>query len=245
MKPSSLDTALHLLERFTADRPIWGVRELAAAADLAPSVVQRVLSTFEAHGLLARTASRKYRLGVRLWELGSHFRDQFQLGEVVHDRLRALAEKTDETTWLNLLQDDEAVCVQSCESAQSVRVAIHLGMRTPLHAGSRGKVMLAFLPSSRREALLAAAFPDPPERRTTFAHELDEVRAQGWCLTFGERLADVVGLSAPLFDRAGQVFASVTVGGPTARMTPAKIAACRPPLLALAGELQTHFQMFG
>lgn len=244
MKPRSLDTALGLLERFTADHPQWGVRELAVASGLAPSMVQRVLATFHDHGLLERTPARKYRLGVRLWELGSRFRDQFQLADVVLDRLRALAEATGETAWLSLLQGDEAVCVQLCESRESVRVAIHLGGRTPLHAGSRGKVMLAFLPPPRRDALLAAAFPDSPERRDAFTRELEEARRQGWCLTCGERLAGVVGLSAPLFDRAGAVFASVTVGGPAARMPEARIDACRPPLLALARELQTHFQMF-
>jgi DNA-binding response OmpR family regulator len=47
---------------------------------------------------------------------------------------------------------------------------------------------------------------------------LAAVRTAGWCLSRGDRLADVVGISAALFDVRGEVFASVTAGGPASRI---------------------------
>ena len=58
------------------------------------------------------------------------------------------------------------------------------------------------------------------------------------------RLADVVGMSAALFDVRGEVFASVIAGGPASRMTETKIACCVRLVTALGGKLQAHFRKF-
>ncbi|SEQ24288.1 transcriptional regulator, IclR family [Faunimonas pinastri] len=247
----SLDQALCLLARFSADAPLLGVRELSASTGISSSAVQRMLATFQQHGFVQQCPqTRKYRLGSRLWELGLLFRQQFQLGDVLQDLLQAAAETTGETVYLNMLEGDEALCVQIAESPESVKVAIRLGERTPLHAGSRGRVMLAFLPPPRRAAILNAALAGmPPEeaaaRSEGIEASLAEVRAKGWCQSNGERLDGVVGLSGPIFDLQEKVIASVTVGGPATRMTKAKVERCRASVLALAHELQAHFRNFG
>lgn len=248
MELKSLDTALSLLSHFSVTHQEWGVRALSQHSGVSPSVVQRILATFQLHGFLRQCPdTRRYRLGLRFWELGVVFRDQFQLGAHVADLLRVGADRTGETVYLNMLDGDEAVCVQTAESPESVKVAIRLGERTSLLAGSRGKVLLAFLDDERQRRILDAAFGAQAAvdaRRTGLEQDLTRIRAQGWCLTHGERLADVVGLSVPIRDRQGRVFASVTVGGPALRMTEAKVLACVPVLLALGRELQDHFNKF-
>ncbi|CRL45609.1 Bacterial transcriptional regulator [Sodalis glossinidius str. 'morsitans'] len=44
---------------------------------------------------------------------------------------------------------------------------------------------------------------------------LDFIRREGWWLSRGERLENVTGLSVPLFNAGSEVFASLTLGGPT------------------------------
>jgi DNA-binding IclR family transcriptional regulator len=251
MELKSLDQALSLLSHFSAGTPLLGVRELSARTGISSSAVQRMLATFHKHGLVRQCAeTRKYRLGARFWELGLLFRQQFHLGDAMQALLQAAAEDTGETVYLNMLEGNEALCVQIAESRESVKVAIRLGERTPLHAGSRGRAMLAFLPPARRAAILDAALAGLPPaeaaaRRDAAEAALAAVRAQGWCLSHGERLAGVVGLSMPLLDRQGQVMASVTAGGPGTRMTEAKVAQCLPVLLALGRRLQQQFRTFG
>ena len=250
MELKGLDTALTVLSHFTAENGRWGVRELSAKTGIASSVVQRILATYQRHGFLRQCPeTRKYSLGVRLWELGTLFRSQFRIEDAVTDLLRKTAIESGETVYLNMLDGDRAVCVQISDGPESVKVAIRLGEGTPLLAGSRGKVLLAFLPEAERASILAAAFgtlaePEAASRRATLTQELEMIRAQGWCQTHGERLTDVVGISVPIFDRRNAVFASVTIGGPSARMTEDKVAHCIPRLLAVGAELQQHFQKF-
>jgi DNA-binding IclR family transcriptional regulator len=251
MELKGLDSALSLLSHFSAENERWGVRELSARTGIGPSVVQRILATYQRHGFLQQCPdTRKYRLGVRLWELGTVFRDQLRLGDEVLALLQRTAHETGETVYLNTLEKDDAICVQISEGAESVRVAIRLGERTPLHAGSRGKVMLAFLPDAHRAEILEAAFGGRPAAEATGCQQalegdLAAIRRQGWCLTRGERLTDVVGISVPIFDRRGGVTASVTAGGPLVRMTDAKVAHCIPLLLSLGRAVQAHFHKFG
>jgi len=247
----TVDKALSLLLEFSSSTPLLGVRELAGRVGLAPSVVQRMVATMQQRGFVQQCPqTRKYRLGVRLWELGVLFREQFQLNDAVQTLLQATANGTGETVYLNMLDAEQAVCVQIAEGPESVKLTIRLGERTPLHLGSRGRAMLAHLPPERRAALLDAVVDgwSPAEaalRRRALEDGLITICRDGYCVSRGERLTDVVGISVPLFDRTDRVFASVTVGGPSARMTEDKVAECVPRILALAREIQSHFHKFG
>src|ERR1700721_403569 len=55
-----LDPALDL---FTADRPEWGVSEVAGALGMSKSSAHALLTTLDDIGLLKRTADARYRLG--------------------------------------------------------------------------------------------------------------------------------------------------------------------------------------
>lgn len=249
MELRNLDTALRLLSLFSADCPMLGVREIAVRLTLSPSVVHRIVATCVRHGFLRQDeATKRYALGVRFWEMGVLFRANFSLDESVQTLLDQAAASTGETVYLNLLQGDEAICVQIDESMEAIKVAIRLGDRTPLPAGSRGRVMLAFLEPERRALIVEKAFSSAvlqsPSGMADYLGRLDDVRSAGWCLSVGERLPGVTGISLPIFDRQSKIMASVTVGGPQARMTPEKIEACLATMRRLATQIQTNLQKF-
>jgi transcriptional regulator of acetoin/glycerol metabolism len=58
---SSLETGLRIISLFTADKPIWGVREVADSLGASRSTMHRYLITFVGLGQLEQTANRKYR----------------------------------------------------------------------------------------------------------------------------------------------------------------------------------------
>lgn len=246
MELKSLETALRVLSAFSVDEPQLGVREISARIGSSPSVVHRILATFQTHGFVRQLETKKYTLAVRLWELGWIFKQHFRLSEVIQPRLDAAAVETQETVYLNFLEGDEALCVQIAESPQSIKIAIRPADRTPLFAGSRGRVMLAFLPPERQGALIDAAFQSGELHlpRADYEQGLADVRARGWCLSKGERRANIVGVSFPVFDRGGNVMGSVTAGGPDSRMTDEKVERCVPIIRALAAAIQSDLQKF-
>lgn len=250
MELKNLDTALRMLSLFSENTPLLGVREIAVCLDLSPSVVHRIAATYLRHGFLRQdVATKKYGLGIRFWEMGLLFRSNFSLDETVQALLDNAAEATGETVYLNLLEGDEAICVQVAESSEGLKLAIRLGERTPLLAGSRGRVILAFLHNASRMAIVETAaaggkYPVSSNLLTDYLKRLDDIKLKGWCLSSGERLPGVVGLSFPIFDPQSNVLGSVTVGGPQARMTDEKIDFCLPLMRRLSAQIQTNLQKF-
>lgn len=243
MPLKSLQNALRLLEAFTSQRPVWGVRELSQHSGISPSVVQRILATFRDSGLLQQCPlTKRYEPGARFWEYGQIFRSRLRLDDVVAGELRALSVASGETAWFNILDNQQALCLQVAESPRDVIIAIRAGERTPLCLGSRGKVMLAFLPQAQRELIVQQAeSPREPEEKCRLLSTLDAIRRQRWCLSQGERLENVTGISVPLFKPGGEVFASLTMGGPSSRLSEELTRSLLPLVQAAGGRIAAQW----
>ena len=87
-----LEKAMHLLNRFDSSRAEWGVTELSKDLGINKSTVSKILSTLENHRYLVKSAeTRKYKLGLRLFELGSLVASQLDLqkrGSDLHGRAK-------------------------------------------------------------------------------------------------------------------------------------------------------------
>nr|WP_275406802.1 IclR family transcriptional regulator C-terminal domain-containing protein [Actinomadura bangladeshensis] len=103
-------------------------------------------------------------------------------------------------------------------------MTVEVGRRFPLHAGSSGRVILAFLPEARREAVLARPLAALTERtvvdEAALRDRLAETARDGTAVSFGERQADAGSVAAPLFGPDGEVHGSISVCGPGHRFTP-------------------------
>lgn len=250
MPLKTLDISLELLGYFTAHHPSWGVREMSQQTGLSPSAVQRIMSTLAKKGFLRQQPeTRRYELGVRFWELGVLYRDRLQLCDAPATWLQEVALGQGETVYLNFLENRTAVCVQVAKSREHVQLNINPGERTPLHLGSRGKAMLAFLPRDQQMAILEDVFApksgaDRETRKTALQEDLKNVQSSGFSISRSERLSDVVGLSFPILDIRNLVIGSVTIGGPNSRMTDSKLNTCLPVIKQLSNKLQDHFRNF-
>jgi len=160
----------------------------------------------------------------------------------IRDKARPALEElhrlTQETVNLYLLDGNERVCLDFIESPQRVRVVVQRGERMPLHAGSAGKAILAFLPPERVQQILAKPLermtPNTITNRRKLLKELATIRAQGFAVSHGERFSDALGLAAPIFDANGKVVAALNVAGPVMRFTDADIQKLAPKMMQLA-----------
>src|SRR5690606_26599160 len=98
------------------------------------------------------------------------------------------------------------VCVALAETRQIVRRAMRVGQVMPLHAGSAGRVLLAYTPGLMAEALERGLEPltsdtitDPDELVRVVRETVD----QGYAMSTGERQSGSSGLSAPIFNAQG------------------------------------------
>jgi DNA-binding IclR family transcriptional regulator len=199
-----------------------GVSAIARELGLSKAVVHRILRTLCDKGLIAVDAdSREYRLGPSAAALGARALRDSGLRSVGVPVIADLQRRTGETTTLSALVPDGRVYLDQFESEREIKMTVELGTRFPLHAGSSGKVILAFLPESRREEILAAGLtrltPSTVVDADALRRELAAVRTHGIAGSNGERQADAGSVAAPVFDVDGAIVGSVSVCGPRSR----------------------------
>jgi DNA-binding IclR family transcriptional regulator len=201
--------------------------ELVADVGLPRTTVFHLLTTMEDLGLVRRAPNgRGYRLGMKLFELGSGALRQIDVRELARPHLRRLVELHGETAQLSTMDADERelVCIEKVDSPQPVRVGLWVGAKVPLHATAAGKVVLARMSQRRLAAYLDRA---PLERYTEtticdparLRAELARARIDGYAGDNEEYHPGVSGLAAPALDAMGHVVATVSVTAPSRRLT--------------------------
>ena len=139
--------------------------------------------------------------------------------------MAALAVASGETIGLLVAVKDQAVCLDMVESQHPLRCSFTKGRGLPLARGASAKSLLAFMPAARLQAALGYLAGEAGMDPARLSGELETIRGQGYAVTDSEVDAGVWGVSVPIFQRAHQAVASITLMAPSTR------AAQRPQAL--------------
>ncbi|KPJ75831.1 MAG: hypothetical protein AMJ54_13890 [Deltaproteobacteria bacterium SG8_13] len=216
----SVDKALSILECFGDRSPEFSLKELSEKTGLYKSRILRLCGTLMAHGFLIRQ-NGFYRLGPRLLMLGKVYERANTLISLTRPILRELAALTGESAKLFVLEGTKRLCLVREEGPYPLRYAVNEGETFELHAGASGKVLLAFSSEEFRNQVLnkklAAMTPSTIVERDRLEQEFENIRQRGYASSIGEVVPEVAGISAPVFDHTGAIFAALTVAGPIQR----------------------------
>ncbi len=220
---STVVKTLRVLEAFSYAQPVLGVSELARKLDMGKSSVHRALTTLHEHGYVVKTPDDRYRLGLKLHEMGQLVVSGIRLHEVAHDSLDRLRHETDETVHLAVLDTNEVVYIDRLEAAGAMRMFSKLGRRMPVHTTSSGKCLVAFGSEQVADTVSLLAFPRRAPRTITsasmFREVLGQVRADGFAVSIEESEKGVASVGAPIFGRDGSCIAAVSLVGSILRLT--------------------------
>lgn len=249
MSLKTVSNALDLLEYFKKDSS-WGVRQLAKAMGLSPTVTHRILTTFQEYGYIVQDQKTlKYELGTKFLEFSVQLQDKLIFKDLVYPYMEKLVKETDETIFLARLDKQEVVSIAVAESTQSIKFMFEVGTRRGLHAGGSNRVILAYLPEEDRTQILLNELVKFTNHTMTDPGEVEEslkkVREQGFCCSYGELTNDVVGIAVPLFDCNNQIVASLTVAGPMYRLSEKKVSKNLELLLEEKEKIQSHINKLG
>jgi IclR family acetate operon transcriptional repressor len=115
------------------------------------------------------------------------------------------------------------------------------GLSASLLRGASAKVYLASMSQAELDELAARYGPEERDRLALRRGEIPAVRERGFATSRGELLAGGAAIAAPIYNAAGEVFASMTVSGPVQRITPSFMAKIAPLLregtLAISAQL--------
>jgi DNA-binding IclR family transcriptional regulator len=214
-----------------------GTNELARRTGINASTVSRLLATLARDELVQRVpATGRYRLGLRLIQLGNAALAGVELREIARPHLFALREATGETATLSVPAADTAVTVDFVQSPSTVRSVAEIGRPSVPHATASGKVYLAWT-GAPVAAPLPALTPHTITDPARLADEVARVREQGWAQARGEREAELHAVAAPVLDVRGELAAILAVQGPAGRFDERAMAAAVAPLRERAAAL--------
>jgi DNA-binding IclR family transcriptional regulator len=230
------------LKAFSSEKAELGVTELSHQLNLHKSTVSRLLASLQHEGFVEENpVTRKYRLGMALVTLGGLVVQRLDITQNALPYMRELADVTQETVNLAVRDWDEAVNIAEVPSPQPVRYTGWVGRRVPLHCTSTGKILLAYLPSAERDALitreLAKCTPNTMTESDELRQELARVRKRGYAVCREEYDVGLNGVAAPIQDHTQGVVAVVNVAGPAFRLSPDRFATVAAHVLRTAAEL--------
>ena len=150
----TISQALDLLEVFLSHGSALDSVELAAITKIDRETIQGLLAILEARAYLQRLGeARNYSLGVRLFELGSHFRNQLDIRRAALPELTSMVEETGQAGFLCVRDGDHALCLERIEGRHFFHIfVLGIGERQPLHCGGAPRALLAGMSDSEIEA---------------------------------------------------------------------------------------------
>jgi IclR family pca regulon transcriptional regulator len=216
----SLERGLAILGCFTPSRPVLGIADIADDLGMSRSTTHRYVITLVALGYLEQGASRKYRLGLRVTDLGMSALNSTGLREHAHPYLEELRQRTSYTTNLGVLDGTDVLYVDRVRSYRrgqsTIDLNLHPGSRLPAYCTAMGKLLLANLPESEQRDLIAAMKltkrgPNTITSKKALREELDEVLAAGFAVNDQELAAGLYSIAAPVRNEAREVVAAVNL----------------------------------
>lgn len=212
----SVSRALLILEALGDAPNGLGVSEIARRTGLPKSSAQRMLGALFAEHLLEKNGTR-YRLGLRLFEIGQRVPRQRDLGEAAKPFMADLREATGHSVHLAVLDGDSVVYLDVLRSPNAPPLPTRTGGRWPAHGTGIGKAILAFSSDSVVDRIVAGGLPRLSERtiRTSglFLAELGRIRERGISYDLEESRAGVACVASPVFGVGGDVVAGISVSG--------------------------------
>jgi IclR family pca regulon transcriptional regulator len=236
----SLERGLAVLGCFTPKRPVLGNADIADGLGMSRSTAHRYVVTLVALGYLEQVASRKYRLGMRVTDLGMSVLISTGLREYAHDYRQELRQRTSHTASLGVLDGVDVLYVNRVRSFRrgpwKIDPDLHTGSRVPAYCTSMGKLLLANLPEPEQRGLIAhmkltKRGPNTITTKTALREELQEIRSVGFAVDDQEFSPGLNAITAPVRDDTRDVVAALDIAAHTSMISLEELVDARLPHL--------------
>ena len=216
----AVERALDILDSFTFQNRELGLSDVVTLTGLNKTTAKRLISNLTARGYLQQDPkSKRYHLGMRLFELGGIVFSSFSLREAAADPMTRLQNETGATVLMGVRMEDQLVYVDKREGRGMIRISSDIGWRRPLHYGMLGMVLMAYVdPEDVKKILkmdpLEAYTPFTITDKDAFSIRLEKIRKQGYILEKEEAVEGIIGIAGPIRDYSRAVIAALGIALP-------------------------------
>jgi DNA-binding IclR family transcriptional regulator len=220
----AVNRAIDILELFLAQQTL-SAPEVTQRLGLPRTTVHELLTTLTERQYLVPVSDQptRYRLGIRLFQLGGAFAEHLDLATEAREAAREVADACDETVHVAVLDGTEVVYIAKVDSTHPVRMVSAVGRRVAAHCTGVGKVLLSALSPEAldarypRGASLPVMTPHSIATPAALRAHLAEVRARGVAYDECESNEAVNCVAAPVYDDSGTMVAAMSISVPALR----------------------------
>ena len=204
--------------------------DLTEACGLERSTAHRMLQGLIAERMVAQDQeTKRYRLGLALYELGLAATPDHPLRELCHLHLASLAQETGETVFLTARSGFDGVCLDRIEGAYPIKVyVLDVGKRRPLQVGGGGVAILSGLPEDEvarihraNASRLAEHFPRHNQSECEKVIEL--ARRRGHVVKDVVEVEAVRSVAVPIVGTNGHAIGAISMATLTSRLGSARV----------------------
>lgn len=219
----SVQRALRILDLF-AEADELGISEISEIMMISKSTIFGLVNTLVQCGYLEQNAeNKKYRLGVKLFEMGSLVLDRMDLRGIAKPFCEKLSNKYNSTVHLAEWLGDEMLYIDKVDSPDAIVHYSRMGKRAPLYCTGVGKAILALLPEEEVDAYLQETEMTPHTAHTITSpqklkEELKATKKRGYAIDNQEMQDGLVCVAAVIFNHLNHPVASVSLSIPTSQL---------------------------
>ena len=222
----SLERTFSIMEFLAGEPEGKNITEIAEELGLSKNSVFRILKTLTFKGYVEEY-KRLYRLGSKLFQLGTKAVGEFSLVEKSLQYMRSLRDDVGETVLLGKRVGTSGIILEQVPGLYPVKVVVEVGFRFPLHCSAPGKAFLAYLPKDEQDTLLEQIEYEVFTERTAGSRKnlelmLERVLENGYGVDNEEELIGVNCLACPIFSGRGYPVAAIWITGPASRLSEAR-----------------------
>lgn len=213
--------------------------ELANRSGLVKSSAHRILAVLISERLASYDEKTKtYSLGPRPLTWAKSFLRRSNLPNIADRYFDEFCQRSGMNGALSVRDRGDVLYLRTYDPVP-IKISSLAGDRAPLHCTAAGKVLLAFLPETKKDELLAnidyQAFTEFTIKDSpALDGELTSVRAAGYSTAMQEEIFQVLGVAAPVFGENNEVLAAISLWSQIDRVSRAEITAFAQPLQEMA-----------
>ena len=224
----SVARAIDILEHFNKTNEM-GISEISECMGLSKSTVFGLVNTLVNYGYLEQDAkNKKYKLGIKLFELGRTVEKRMDLRNAARPFCEEISKKYGQTVHLATHYEGEVVYIDKFDMPDFPISYSQVGKRAPMTCTGVGKAMLAYLPQEYvKKYILSKGFSIKTENSIKTVSELEkallEIRQNGYAVDDEEILMGLRCAAAPVFNHENEPVAAISLSGMVNKMTDAVI----------------------
>jgi IclR family transcriptional regulator, KDG regulon repressor len=239
----SVSRAVAILDQFSLERPELSFTEISSGIGLTKSTTHRLLGALQHEEMIEfDPVSRRYRLGLRVFRLGSVVSKTMELATCSDSLLEELADETGETAYVVVPDGNESLCIRRFDSRSELRILfLEVGKRQPFNCGAAPRVLLAHCSDDRWDELVSnhvrAMTAHSLITREALERDRREILENGYAVSREDVTLHACAVGAPAYDHTGQVVAAVSLSGIEQRYTPERLPRLLTAIVAAGAEL--------